>query len=90
MRMLQFVSKLLECFFSASGTEPPDLFTELAEPAQKMILGQPQTLIEALIDTHMEATIEDGAGQLSLDCGVGFAVSHPCDADGQIIVFGSA
>ena len=82
--------KLLECFFPAAATEPPNLFTKLVEPAQETILGQPQTFIETLIDALMEATIEDGAGQLSLDCGVGYTVSHPCDADKQIIALGSA
>ena len=48
----------LECFFSAAGTEPPKLFTALVEQAQKTILGQPQTFIEAFVDALMEATIE--------------------------------
>ena len=82
--------ELLECLFSAAGTELPKLFTELVEQAQKTILGQPQAFIEVLIDALMEATIEDGAGQLSLDCGVGCTTSHPCDADEQVVVFGSA
>ena len=98
--------KLLECFFPAAATEPPNLFTKLVEPAQETILGQPQTFIEALIDALMEATIEafveaptdalveativDGSGQLMFDCGVGCTVSHSCDADEQIIVLGSA
>ena len=82
--------KLVECFFPAAGTEPPNLFTELVEPAQETILGQPQTFIEALIEALMEATIEDSAGQLPLRCGVGCTVSQPCGADGQIIALGSA
>ena len=81
--------ELLECFFSAAGTEPPKLFTELVEQAQKTILGQSQTFIEALIDALMEATIEDGSGQLSFDCGVGCTVSHSGDTDVQIILLGS-
>ena len=96
----------MECFFSAAGTEPPKLFTELVEQAQKTILGQPQAFTEALIDAFMEATIEasvealldalmeatieDGSGQLPFDCGGGCTVSHSCDDDEQIIVFGSA
>ena len=49
-----------------------------------------EAFVEVPTDSLMEATIEDGSGQRSFDCGVGCTVSHSCDADEQIIVLGSA
>ena len=58
MRTLQPVSRTIGGCFSAAGTEPPKLLTELVGQAQKTILGRPQTFIETLIDALMQATIE--------------------------------